>query len=217
MAAPSPRTRLRRLPKRGRYGTEVVHAVLDAGTICHLGYASPDGPRVIPTLYGRDGDTLFVHGSAASRTLREVGGGSLDVCATVTIMDGIVLARSAFHHSMNYRSAYVVGAASVVEDRAAKLAALETISDHIVPGRWAQVRPPTAKELRVTTVLALPIVEASVKERSGPPGDDEEDLALDVWAGVVPLRLVADSPVPDDLAATRPHRPPPPAYARPLT
>lgn len=206
------RTRLRRLPARGSHDRDELYAVLDAGFVCHLGFAADEGPRVIPTLYGRDGDRLLLHGSAASRALRAAAGG-LPVCVTVTHVDALVLARSAFHHSMNYRSAIVYGTAVPVEGPE-KRRALEAVSEHVAPGRWAQVRPPSAKEIRVTTVLALPLDEASVKTRSGPPGDDDEDLGLDVWAGIVPFASGPLAPEPDELTQTRPGLPAP-AYRRP--
>ena len=194
----SPRTRVRRLPKRGAYDRDTVNAILDETFFCHLGFVHEDQPFVIPTLHGRDGDTVYVHGSAASRALRTLGGG-VPVCLTATLVDGLVLARSAFHHSANYRSAMILGTATLVEQTAAKLRALEIVSDHVVPGRWDEVRLPNRKELKATTVLALPIDEYSAKIRTGPPGDDEEDYALDVWAGVVPLALRAGTPDADPL------------------
>jgi nitroimidazol reductase NimA-like FMN-containing flavoprotein (pyridoxamine 5'-phosphate oxidase superfamily) len=190
------RTKLKRLPKRGSYDRETVYGILDEGFICHVGFAPEGQPFVIPTGYARDGDTLYIHGSAASRMLRTLSSG-VDVCVTVTIVDGLVLARSAFHHSMNYRSVVIFGRATLIEDREEKMAALLALSEHIVRGRWADVREPTEQEMKATTVLSLPLVEASAKIRTGPPLDDEEDYAMDVWAGVIPLRLVAGEPIAD--------------------
>ena len=190
------RTKLKRLPKRGSYDRETVYGILDEGFICHVGFAPEGQPFVIPTGYARDGDTLYIHGSAASRMLRTLSTG-VDVCVTVTIVDGLVLARSAFHHSMNYRSVVIFGRATLIEDREEKMAALLALSEHIVRGRWVDVREPTEQEMKATTVLSLPLVEASAKIRTGPPLDDEEDYGMDVWAGVIPLRLVAGEPIAD--------------------
>jgi nitroimidazol reductase NimA-like FMN-containing flavoprotein (pyridoxamine 5'-phosphate oxidase superfamily) len=184
------RTKLKRLPKRGYFDRETVYGILDEGFICHVGFAPEGQPFVIPTGYARVDDKLYIHGSQASRMLRTLSGG-VDACVTVTIIDGLVLARSAFHHSMNYRSVVIFGRATFVEDREEKYAALLALSEHIVPGRWADVREPTEQELIQTTVLSLPLTEASAKIRTGPPLDDEEDYAMNVWAGVVPLKLVA--------------------------
>lgn len=191
----SDRVRVRRLPERGRYERAEVHAVLDAGFVCHLGFVVDDQPYVIPTLYGRDGDTLVVHGSSASRALRTAK--TLPVCVTVTHVDGIVLARSMFHHSANYRSVVVLAEAVEVTEPEAKQHWLRVLTEHLIPGRWDEARSPNAKELRATSVLVLDLAEASVKVRSGPPGDEEEDLALDVWSGVLPLSVTVDRPVPD--------------------
>lgn len=190
------RTKLKRLPKRGHFDRETVYGILDEGFICHVGFAPEGQPFVIPTGYARDGDKLYIHGSQASRMLRTLSDG-VDACVTVTIIDGLVLARSAFHHSMNYRSVVVFGRATLVEDREEKMAALLALSEHFVRGRWAEVREPTEQEMKQTTVLSLPLVEASAKVRTGPPLDDEEDYAMNVWAGVIPLRLVADEPIND--------------------
>ncbi|HEY7786007.1 MAG TPA: pyridoxamine 5'-phosphate oxidase family protein [Pyrinomonadaceae bacterium] len=190
------RTTLKRLPKRGLYDREEVYKILDEGFICHVGFILNNQPFVIPTGYARKDDRLFIHGSQASRMLRTLKGG-VDVCLTVTLIDGLVMARSAFHHSMNYRSVVVFGHAEVVENREEKLAALFAFSEHIVPGRWNEVREPTEAEMNATMVLALPLTEASAKVRTGPPLDDEEDYQLPVWAGVVPLKLRAGEPVPD--------------------
>jgi uncharacterized protein len=190
------RTRLKRLPKRGHYDRETVNAILDEGFICHVGFVVDGQPFVIPTGYARVDDKLYIHGSQASRMLRTLAGG-VDVCVTVTLVDGLVLARSAFHHSMNYRSVVVLGRAELVADREEKLAALFALSEHFIKGRWDDVREPTEQELVATSVLVLPLTEASAKIRSGPPLDDEEDYSLPVWAGVIPLQFVADPPVRD--------------------
>lgn len=209
-ATPTDRTRVRRLPDRGAYDREVIDGILDEGFICHVGFVTDHGPVVIPTGYGRIGDTLYIHGSAASRMLRSLRDG-VEMCLTVTLVDGLVLARSAFHHSMNYRSVVAFGRATLVEDDGEKMRALHAISDHIVRGRWDDARKPTAQEMKATLVLALPLSEASAKIRTGPPKDDEEDYDLPVWAGVVPTRLEYKEPVPDPrLKGT----PPVPEYAR---
>ena len=189
------RTTLKRLPERASYDREAANAILDEALVCHVGFAMDGQPFVIPTIHARVGSTLYLHGSAASRMLRE--GKRLPVCVTVTLVDGLVMARSAFHHSMNYRSVVVLGQAREVTDPEEKVAALRAIVEHVAAGRWDEVRWPTEPELKGTTVLALPVDEASVKIRTGPPKDDEEDHALDVWAGVIPLRLVAGEPIPD--------------------
>jgi nitroimidazol reductase NimA-like FMN-containing flavoprotein (pyridoxamine 5'-phosphate oxidase superfamily) len=203
--APVPRTKLGRLPARGTHDPAAIRAILDEGLVCHVGFVHEGHPYVMPSNYGRLGDALYLHGSRASRMLRALAAGA-PACVTVTIVDGVVLARSAFHHSMNYRSAVVLGVARAVEDEAERLRALEAVSEHAVPGRWAEVRPPSAKELAQTAVVALPISAASAKVRRGPPIDDEEDLALPVWAGELPLRLVPGAPVAD--AGTRAPAPP---------
>jgi uncharacterized protein len=191
----SERTRVRREPQRGRYDRDTIDAILDAGLVCHLGFVHDGQPFVIPTLYARVGDEVFVHGSAASRMLRGLAGG-LDACLTVTLVDGLVLARSVFNHSVNYRSVVVLGrAAPVGEDE--KLRALEAFTDRLLPGRWAEVRPPTPAELKATSILRLPLAEASAKVREGPPKDDEDDYGWPVWAGVIPLESRAGEPVPD--------------------
>jgi len=194
---PTVKTKLRRLPKRGSYDRELIHQILDEAFICHVGFVVDSQPYVIPTGYGRVGDTLYIHGSAASRMLRNLARG-IDVCVTVTLIDGLVLARSAFHHSMNYRSVVVLGKATVVEDEPEKIIALEALANHIIPYRWAEVRAPNEQELKATLVLALPLVEVSAKVRTGPPIDDEEDYTLLVWAGVIPIRLMAGEPIADD-------------------
>jgi uncharacterized protein len=211
------RTKLKRLPKRGHFDRETVYSILDEGFICHVGFTVDGQPFVIPTGYARAGDKLYIHGSQASRMLRTLAGG-LDACVTVTIVDGLVLARSAFHHSMNYRSVLILGRATLVDDPEEKMTALVALSEHIVRGRWADVREPTEEEMVQTTVLCLPIEEASAKIRTGPPLDDEEDYALPIWAGVVPLKLVAGDPVKDPRL---PEEIPVPEYAahyrRPVT
>ena len=192
----TPRTTLKRLPQRGSYDREVINQILDEGFICHVGFALDGRPFVIPTGYARVGDSLVIHGSQASRMLRTLGQG-IDVCVTVTLIDGLVLARSAFNHSMNYRSVVVFGNARIVDDPEEKLAALRSLSEHMIAGRWDDVRQPDEREIQQTTVLSLPLSEASAKVRTGPPLDDEEDYELDVWAGVIPLRMVAGTPVAD--------------------
>jgi nitroimidazol reductase NimA-like FMN-containing flavoprotein (pyridoxamine 5'-phosphate oxidase superfamily) len=202
--APTSRTQLHRLPKRGTYDEATVHAILDEAYLCHVGFAVEGQPFVIPTGYGRSGNRLYIHGSAASRMLRTLSGG-VDVCVTVTLVDGFVLAKSAFHHSMNYRSVVILGKAHAVEDPTEKMEALRVITNHIVHGRWEEVRTPNDQEMKATLVLALPLEEVSAKIRNGPPVDDEEDLALPVWAGVVPIRQEV-GPAPDpavDLARFR--------------
>jgi uncharacterized protein len=205
---PSARTTVKRQPDRGRYDAAQVHAVLDEGLVAHVGLATDDGPVVIPMLYARDRDRLLLHGSPASRLLR--GGKATELCVTVTLVDGLVLARSAFHHSMNYRSVVVIGQATPVADLDERRAALDTLVEHIVPGRTADTREPNGKELRGTLVLALPLDEASVKVRTGPPLDEEEDYDLAHWAGVVPVTAVFGPPVPDPAL---PPGIPVPAYA----
>jgi nitroimidazol reductase NimA-like FMN-containing flavoprotein (pyridoxamine 5'-phosphate oxidase superfamily) len=192
----TPRTKLRRVPKRGAHDRETIDAILDEALVAHLGFIHDGRPAVIPTLHARVGDEVLIHGSAASRALRALTDG-LDACLTVTLIDGLVLARSAFHHSMNYRSVVLYGRARPLTGAPQLEAALEAFTEKLVPGRWADVRWPTAKELKATAVLALPIAEGSAKVRTGPPIDDEQDYALDAWAGVVPLRLSPGAPVPD--------------------
>src|SRR5581483_9507759 len=205
--APSGRTRVKRVPERGAYDRGQVDAILDAGLVCHLGFVHDGHPIVIPTLYARVGDGVYVHGSSASRMLRTLKGG-VDACLTVTLVDGLVLARSIFHHSINYRSVVVLGRAAEVTDPDEKVGALEAFGERILPGWWAEVRPPTRLELKATSILRLPLDEASAKLRTGPPTDDEEDYDLPVWAGVIPLALRAGEPQPDprlafDLPAPR--------------
>jgi nitroimidazol reductase NimA-like FMN-containing flavoprotein (pyridoxamine 5'-phosphate oxidase superfamily) len=188
------RTRVRRLPERAAYDRATVHAILDEGFICHVGFVVDGQPFVVPTGYARVGETVYLHGSTGSRLGLRPG---MDVCVTVTLVDGLVLARSAFHHSMNYRSVMAIGRTRPVTDPEEKEAALRALVDHIVPGRSGAVRGGDRRELAATAVLALPLEEVSAKVRTGPPVDDEADYALPVWAGVLPLRQVADPPVPD--------------------
>ncbi len=190
------RTRLRRLPKRGAFDRATIYPILDEALICHVGFAVEGQPYVIPTGFARIGDDLFIHGSSASRMLRNIASG-IDICVTVTLLDGLVLARSAFHHSMNYRSVVILGKAELVEDADEKNKALEAFTEHIIPGRWAEVRWPTELELKATSVLKLPIEEASAKIRTGDPVDDEEDYEMDVWAGVLPLKLQHETAIAD--------------------
>ena len=187
--SPTARTTLRRLPKRGSFERETVNGILDEGFVCHVGFVVDGQPFVIPTAYGRKGNVLYIHGARASRMQKALAAGA-DVCVTVTLVDGLVLARSAFHHSINYRSVVVFGRARVVESEEEKSAALEAFTEHVMPGRWEDVRWPNAQELAATTVLAIQLSEASAKVRTGPPIDDEEDYTLDVWAGVLPLGVV---------------------------
>ncbi len=195
-STPTPRTRVVREAHRGVYDRETAYAILDEGFLCHVGFVAEGQPFVIPTSYGRDGDKLYMHGSAASRMLRQMKAG-VPVCVTVTLLDGLVLARSIFNHSMNYRSVMVLGMATLVEDRAEKLEALRLLSEHIIPGRWRDVRQPNERELKQTSVLQLPIEEFSAKVRQGPAIDDEEDYSFPTWAGLVPLEMVAQAPIDD--------------------
>ena len=187
---------MRRLPKRGAHDRETIDAILDEATVCHVGFVHDGRPAVIPTLHARAGDEVLIHGSSASRALRALAGG-IEVCLTVTLIDGLVLARSAFHHSVNYRSVVLYGTARPLTERDERERALEAFTEKLVPGRWADVRPPSGKELKATSALALPIEEGSAKVRTGPPIDDDEDYALDAWAGVVPMRTQLLEPVPD--------------------
>ncbi len=197
--SPTGRTTVRRLPKRGVYDKAEVCAILDEGFICHVGFVIDGQPYVIPTGYARLGDEIYLHGSAASRMLRALGDG-LDVCVTVTLVDGFVLSRSAFHHSINYRSVVMLGRARVLSDPAQKIVAMRCFTNHILPGRWEEVRPPSDQELKSTLVLALPLEEVSAKVRKGPPVEDEGDIARPTWAGVVPLHGQLGEPVAmDDL------------------
>src|ERR1700745_4023940 len=193
---PTERTQVKRLPKRGAYDRETVFKILDEALFCHVGFVVEGQPFVIPTNFGRSGETLYLHGSAASRMLRTLRQG-IPVCVTVTLTDGLVLARSAFHHSVNYRSVVVLGTARLVEDPAEKMEALRLFTEHIMKGRWDEIRWPTEQELKGTTVLALPIEEVSAKVRTGGPIDDEADYELPIWAGVLPLPVVPAQPIPD--------------------
>ncbi len=208
--SPTDRTRVRRMHERGAYERATIHAILDAGMLCHVGYVIDGEPYVTPTAHWRDGDYVYWHGSSASRMLRAQSAG-VAVCVTVSLLDGLVLARSGFHHSMNYRSVMAFGVAELVSETGAKLHALKMFVERLVPGRWAEIREPSAQELKATTILRLRLDEASAKLRVGPPKDDEADYALPVWAGVLPLSLTAgppladprlppDTPVPDALA-----------------
>lgn len=193
---PTDRSRVRRLPARGAYDEKTIHQILDEGLVCHIGFVVKGQPYVIPTTYARIGTTLYVHGSAASRMLKILQHG-IKACLTVTLLDGLVLARSAFHHSMNYRSVVAFGTALLVSDPDEKLEALRALTEHIVPGRWADARHPTPTELVQTSVLRFSIEEASAKIRRGPPIDDDEDYQLSVWAGVVPLEVTPSEPLAD--------------------
>jgi uncharacterized protein len=205
---PTPHTTLKRLPQRGFYEREAVYAILDEAFICHVGFVVDGQPFVIPTSYARVGDQLFIHGSAASRMLRTLSG-TVPVCVTVTLVDGLVLARSAFHHSINYRSVVIFGQAALVEDLEQKRSVLEAFTEHVIPGRWREVREPNEQELKGTSVLALPLTEASAKIRMGGPKDDEEDYALPIWAGVLPLVTMTGVPQADEQT---PAATPVPAY-----
>jgi nitroimidazol reductase NimA-like FMN-containing flavoprotein (pyridoxamine 5'-phosphate oxidase superfamily) len=187
---------VKRLPKRGAYDRETVFRILDEAFVCHVGFVVDGQPYVIPTNYGRVGETLYLHGSAASRMLRTLSEG-IPVCVTATLIDGLVLARSAFHHSVNYRSVVVLGTARLVEGPAEKMEALRLFTEHIMKGRWDEIRQPTEQELKATTVLALPLEEVSAKVRTGGPIDDEEDYELPIWAGVLPLPVSSGAPIAD--------------------
>lgn len=195
----SDRVRVRRLHERGRYDAANIHAILDAGYVCHVGFTLPDGqPMVIPTAYWREGDHLYIHGSSKSTMTQALAQG-LPACVTVTHMDALVLARSAFHHSVNYRSVVALGRFTRIDDPAHKMQALEAFIERIAPGRWAEIRGPDAQEMKATMVLSMPLDEASAKLRSGPPKDDEPDMALDCWAGIVPFATGFLAPEPDPL------------------
>jgi uncharacterized protein len=194
---PTERTRVVREPHRGAYDRETIYKILDEGFVCHVGFATEGQPFVIPTLYARVGDAIYFHGSAASRMLRGAANG-IAVCITVTLTDGLVLARSVFNHSINYRSVVALGKAALVTEPAEKLEALRAFTNTIVPGRWADARQPNEKELKATSILKLALTEVSAKVRSGPVIDDEEDYALPIWAGIVPLRLLAEAPIRDE-------------------
>ena len=193
---PTARTQVRRLKKRAAYDESTVHAILDEGFICHVGFVVESQPYVIPTVYARDRQCLYLHGAMASRMLRTLASG-IDVCVTVTLVDGLVLARSAFHHSINYRSVVALGKARLVDDPQERMRALHLITDHVVPRRWKEVRGPNELELKQTSVLALPLREVSAKIRGGPPVDDEEDYSLPIWAGVLPIETRLRQPIGD--------------------
>lgn len=193
---PTGRTRVTREPQLGVYDRAVAYQILDEGFICHVGFSAEGQTFVIPTSYGRSGDNLYIHGSAASRTLKQMKDG-VPVCVTITLLDGLVLARSLFNHSMNYRSVVILGKATAVEDPEEKIAALRTLSEHIIPGRWDDARLPNERELKATLVLKLPVEEFSAKVRTGPPIDDEDDYSFPTWAGVLPLTMQTQPPIRD--------------------
>ena len=209
-SVPTPRTRVVREPERAAYDRETVYQILDEAFLCHVGFAVDGQPFVIPTSYGRVENNLYIHGSAASRMLRQMKE-AVPVCITVTLLDGLVLARSIFNHSMNYRSVVVLGKATLVDDPAEKIEALRRLSEHIITGRWADSRQPNERELKQTSVLRVPIEEFSAKVRMGPPIDDEADYNYPTWAGVVPLEMTAGTPIPDSRLGTNIQIPP---YAR---
>ena len=204
---PTPRTRLVREAERGVYDRETAYRILDEGFLCHVGFVADGQPFVIPTSYGRKGDRLYIHGSAASRMLRQMKEG-VPVCVTVTLLDGLVLARSIFNHSMNYRSVVILGKATPVDDPLEKVEALRLLSEHIIPGRWADARQPNERELKATLVTRVPIEEFSAKVRTGPPIDDEDDYSFPTWAGVVPLETVSRPPINDPRLDPRYEAPP---------
>ena len=191
------RTKLKRISKRGNFERETIYQILDEAFICHVGFTVDEKPFVIPTSYARIEDNLMIHGSVASRMLRNLKA-EIEVCITVTIIDGLVLARSAFHHSMNYRSVVIFGKAKLIADEQEKFTALKAFTEHIIPNRWAEIRPPSPNELKGTMVLSIALNEASAKIRVGNPVDDEEDYELNVWAGVIPLNLAVGKPIADD-------------------
>jgi len=203
---PSPNTTLKRLPERGSFDRATVDAILDEGFVCHVGFVVDGQPFVIPTSYARVGEQLFIHGSAASRMLRSLSKG-IPVCVTVTLVDGLVLARSAFHHSINYRSVVIFGTATPLQNETEKMAALRAFTEHVIPGRWAEVRKPSEEELKRTTVLSLPLTEASAKIRTGPPKDDEADYTLPVWSGELPLHVLTGMPLADPRTPATQHVP----------
>ena len=190
------RNRVVRKPERGRYEREATYRIVDEGLLCHVGFVQDGQPFVIPTLHARDGDTLLLHGSSASRLMRHLGAGH-PACVTVTLLDGIVLARASFNHSINYRSAVLFGRGRLIADDAEKLRALARFTERLLPGRWADARQPSRRELKATAVVAMPLDSAAAKVRSGPPQDDAEDLALPVWAGVLPIHQVIGDPLAD--------------------
>lgn len=194
--SPSERTRVKRIPERGIYDRETIDTILDEGLVCHVGFAVDDQPYVIPTGYARSGDQLIIHGSSASRMLRALAD-DINLCVTVTHLDAMVLARSAFHHSMNFRSVVILGKATLVEDEAEKTEAMRLLVEHLIPGQWEECRGPNDIEMKATTIMTIPLNEASAKVRTGPPGEEEEDYALAHWAGVIPLPMVPGVPEPD--------------------
>jgi nitroimidazol reductase NimA-like FMN-containing flavoprotein (pyridoxamine 5'-phosphate oxidase superfamily) len=210
-SVPTTRTTVKRHPERGAYERGTIDAILDEALICHVGFVHDGQPYVIPTIHARDGDTLYLHGSPGSRMLRDLARG-IDVCVTATLLDGLVLARSVYHHSMNYRSVVVLGRAREVTERDEKLHAMRHVVEHVVRGRWTDARQPSEGELKGTTILALPLVESSAKIRAGGPKDDDRDLQLPVWAGVIPLALVPGAPVSDNGEPVPPYAD---RYARP--
>ena len=193
---PTKRSKLRRLPKRGSQERELIYSILDEALVAHVGFISNDRPFVIPMAYGRESDRLYLHGSPVSRLLKTLEQG-VDVCFTVTLLDALVVARSLFHHSMNYRSVVLFGKAQLVENDSEKMTALQAFTDHMIPDRWQQARLPNDRELKATTVLSFPIEEGSAKVRTGPPSDDAEDYALPIWAGELPLKVTAGTPIAD--------------------
>ena len=190
------RNQVKRMPERGHYDAATIYPIIDAALICHVGFVLDGQPFVIPTLHARQGDTILLHGAKGSRLLRHIQSGG-EVCITITLIDGIVLARSVFHHSINYRSVVLFGTGAVIADEQARLQALETFTERLIPGRWQDARQPNALELKQTTIVAVPIASASAKLRSGPPGDEAEDYDLPVWAGILPLQQIAGAPVAD--------------------
>ena len=192
----TPRSKIKRLPKRGSYDRELIYSILDEALVAHVGFVTDDRPFVIPMTYGREGDRLYIHGSSVSRLTKTLKQG-VDICFTVTLLDALVVARSLFHHSMNYRSVVLFGKAKLVESEAEKMAALKAFTEHAIPGRWSEARIPNSQELQATTVLAFDIEEGSAKVRTGPPSDDAEDYALPIWAGELPLSMTVGDPIPD--------------------
>jgi len=190
------RTRVRRISDRGHYDQDTIFSIIDEAMICHVGFIQNNNPVVIPTIHARLGNTLYIHGSGASRMLKVISNQN-NICVTISLIDGIVLARSAFHHSMNYRSVVIFGSGRKINDPKEKLNALKAVSDHLIPERWDDVRPPNQKELDATTVIAISLEEASAKIRTGPPSDDEDDYKLSVWAGVLPITLIKEELIPD--------------------
>jgi nitroimidazol reductase NimA-like FMN-containing flavoprotein (pyridoxamine 5'-phosphate oxidase superfamily) len=194
--AKTARNKVKRLPERGHYDAATIYPIVDAALICHVGFALDGQPYVIPTLHARQGDSILLHGAKGSRLLRHIQDGG-EVCITITLLDGIVLARSVFHHSINYRSAVLFGRGAVIANDEQRLQALEAFTERLIPGRWGDARPPSAIELKQTTIVAVPIQSASAKIRTGPPRDEEDDLDLPVWAGVLPLQQSAGAPIAD--------------------